>query len=76
MKAKEEPRNTGLLERVKSRYTMVPMPAPNRAAAGSMSTPMAPLIMAGTARVAAIMASSCWNANTIRWENLGLSLMP
>ena len=29
--------------------------------------------MAGTAMVAAMMASSCWNANTTRSENWGLS---
>ena len=80
--AKLEPRKTGLLNFVKSRYTIVPTPAPNSAALWVMkmafSSPklceMAPLVMAGTAIVAARIASSCWKAKMISWTNFGLSL--
>ena len=55
MNANDEPRNTGLLNFVKSRYTIVPTPAPNIAAAGVSPLP----IIIGTAIVAAMIASIC-----------------
>ena len=60
---------------------MVPTPAPQRAAAELMSVTipnsfMELLTTAGTARVAAMIARTCWKANMMRWETLGLSLMP
>ena len=55
IKANDEPRNTGLLKPVKRRYTIVPTPAPNKAATGDIPFP----IITGTTRVAAIMARSC-----------------
>ena len=76
MNAKELPRKTGLELFVNSRYTMVPTPAPNRAAEAVMSLPVTLLTTAGTAMVAAMMASSCWMANRTICPNLGLSLMP
>ena len=72
MKAKEEPRNTGLELLVKSRYTMVPTPAPNRAAEALIPLPTT----AGTAMVAAMMASSCCSAKRTTCPNFGLSLIP
>ena len=53
--ANDEPRNTGLRNLVKSWYTSVPTPAPKRAADAVMPFPT----IAGTAIVAAIIASSC-----------------
>ena len=53
--ANDEPRNTGLRNLVKSRYTIVPTPAPKSAAVCDIPLPM----IAGTAIVAAMMARSC-----------------
>ena len=69
MKANEEPRKTGLLNWVIKRYAIVPAPAPKSAADAVIPFP----IIAGTAIVAAMMASSCWKANTISSLNFGLS---
>ena len=69
MKANELPRNTGLLNFVNSKYTRVPTPAPNKAADGLIPCPM----MAGTAIVAAKIASNCCKANTIVFPQPGLS---
>ena len=55
MNANEEPRKTGLLNLVKSRYTSVPTPAPNIAAAAVSPFPT----IAGTAMVAAMIANTC-----------------
>ena len=55
MKAKELPRNTGLEDFVKSKYTNVPTPAPNKAADAVNPFPT----IAGTAIVAAMIAKSC-----------------
>ena len=60
-KANDEPRNTGLLNLVKRRYTIVPIPAPKSAADWDIPLPT----MDGTAIVAARIASNCWNAKTI-----------
>ena len=68
-KAKDEPRNTGLLNRVNSRYTSVPAPAPNSAAEADIPFPMT----AGTAMVAARIASSCCSAATMSFPTGGLS---
>ena len=74
MNAKEEPKNTGLLNFVKSRYTSVPTPAPNNAADCDIAAPgMLELITAGTAIVAARIASSCCSANTSVLPKGGLS---
>ena len=72
MKAKEEPRNTGLALLVKSRYTMEPTPAPNSAAEADIPLPTT----AGTAMVAAMIANSCCSAKSTTCPNLGLSLIP
>ena len=48
---------------------MVPTPAPRIAAGICVGSPM----MVGTAMVAAMIASTCWSANTKSFENLGLS---
>ena len=53
--ANDEPKNTGLLNFVNKRYTIVPAPAPKSAADCDMPLP----ITAGTAIVAAKIASSC-----------------
>ena len=71
MNANELPRNTGLLNLVKSRYTSVPTPAPRIADGTCVGSPIA----TGTAMVAAMMASSCCTASTISFMNGGLSLM-
>ena len=56
---------------------MLPQPAPNSAAeAESRFCSSTPLTAAGTAMVAAMMAKSCWMANSTTCPNLGLSLMP
>ena len=55
MKAKELPRKTGLELFVKRRYTIVPTPAPKSAAEAVSPFPT----IAGTAIVAAIIASNC-----------------
>ena len=72
---KDEPRNTGLLNLVNRRYTIVPAPAPKSAAAGSHLSPV-PLTIMGTSKVAAMIAIICWNANTKFLPKDGLSLMP
>ncbi len=64
--------NTGLLNRVNKRYTIVPTPAPNNAAECDMPL----LIMNGTVIVAARMASSCCKENKSKRPVLGLSLTP
>ena len=55
IKAKDDPKNTGLFFCVKNKYTIVPIPAPNKAAAVDILLP----IIRGTAMVAAIIASNC-----------------
>ena len=61
---------TGLLNFVKRRYTIVPRPAPKIAAGICVGRPM----IVGTAIVAAMIASTCWKANTINLPKGGLSL--
>ena len=70
--ANELPKNTGLELFVNTRYTKVPTPAPNSAAEAVSPCPT----IAGTAIVAAIMARSCCNANSIVFPKPGLSLIP
>ena len=69
MNAKDEPRNTGLRKRVNRRYTSVPAPAPNSAAEADIPFPTT----AGTAIVAARMASSCCSAATMSLPKGGRS---
>ena len=71
-KAKELPRNTGLLNFVKSWYTIVPTPAPKRAADALIPLPT----ITGTTIVAAKIASTCWNAKIRVFRKPGLSLTP
>ena len=67
--ANDEPRKTGLLNLVNNRYTRVPTPAPKSAADWLMPLPT----IAGTAMVAARIASSCWSAKTRTCPNGGRS---
>ena len=64
---------------VKRTYIRVPAPAPKSAATVLICTlpqSYTPEVIMGTAMVAAIIASSCWNAKTISLPNFGLSLIP
>ena len=79
--ANELPRNTGLLNLVKSKYTSVPTPAPNSAAdmdifTATFYSSKLLLMIIGTAIVAARIASNCCSANRISCTALGLSLTP
>ena len=69
IKAKDDPRNTGLLLFVKRMYTRVPIPAPNKAAPVLIPLPT----MTGTTSVAVMIASSCCREKMISCPALGLS---